>query len=134
MKKSSMGCAALCATLAIGAGTASAAQAKSFTVIGKETSGHRAGHGFIFNEKLYANGHQVGRDHVKITPDGQGFAVEALFRFHRGKIKVAGAVHRGNDQSVPIVGGRGRFHGIKGTFTTTNVGKNLDRETFRFSH
>ena len=134
MRKWGILCGALCAALAMFAGTASAAQHKTFTLIAHESDGHGDQSSFVFNEKLYSHGKQVGRDHIKISQQINGsFEVSALFRLHRGKITAVGALRKGNDQSIPIIGGKGRFHGVSGSVEVNSLGHHVERETFHLT-
>lgn len=135
MRKLALGFAVLGAALALLGGAASAAQARSFTVIGVDQGdGHGDRNSYVFHQRLYADGEHVGRNRVEFSRTGRrSYSAKALFRFHRGKIRVAGPVTRGSHQTLPITGGKGRFHGISGALEVADTANDSARFTFRFS-
>lgn len=135
MRKLVSGIVALGVSLALLAGSATVAQAGSFTVFGEQQgTGHGDRNSFVFHEKLTdADGVHVGRNRVEVTREGRrSFSAKALFRFQGGKIRVAGPARRGNRQVLPITGGRGRYHGISGLLRV-KIGSDVSRYTFNFS-
>lgn len=136
MRKLVLGLTTLGVSLALLWGSAAAAQARSFTVIGVDQgSGHGDRNSFVFHQRLFTKGGEhVGRNRVEFTRTGRRSAdVKALFRFQGGKIRVAGPLSRGRTQVFPITGGKGRYHGISGRLVVKDKEPGVSRETFHFS-
>lgn len=118
--------ASIALALTLLAGSATAAQAKKFSVYGVDRSGDAITaktHKARFSEKLIDGGDRVGKVqyHVKRTNSetGQYLRFRGLYRFHGGKIRVEGKMIRSyyldtSKATLEIVRGKGRFHGITG--------------------
>ena len=135
MRRLALGCVLACASIALLGGTASAAHTKSISLIAEQVGhGHGDRNGFVFHEKLYNHGKHVGRDRIRVTGTGPRSAhVSALFRFHQGKIRVAGPLQRGKRQTLPVVGGSGRFSGASGQIYVKDKGHGVEREIFHLT-
>lgn len=136
MRKVGLALTALVVSLAVLWGSAAAAQARSFTVIGVDQgTGHGDRNSFVFHQRLFTKGGEhVGRNRVEIFRTGRRSAgVRALFRFQGGKIRVVGPLGRGRTQVLPITGGKGRYHGISGRLVVKDKGEGVSRETFHFT-
>jgi hypothetical protein len=114
------------------AGTASAAP-KDFSVRAKQYESHRDGDGFVFHERLFRHGHQVGHNRVNCHEAARHqFVCGVKFVLNHGRIFARGPVRNGKTQRIPIYDGTGRYKNATGVLKATRKGPRHERETFLF--
>src|SRR5207244_4416158 len=110
------------------AATAGARSETRFSVVAKNTSGHRAGaNHFVVRGKLLQPGDLddvVGSYKAKFSQRG---GIHAVAFFPDGKIKVQGNT---NASRIPIIGGTRRWNGAAGKLKTHNINHRLTLLTF----
>jgi hypothetical protein len=108
-----------------------------FSVLGKQKSSHRVGHGFQFKDKLLNpkdRSDRVGRDRGRCRAKHQALKCRAVAHLNGkiggfGDIRVRGDLRR-NDNRLNVVGGSGAFDGVAGKVLIHSVGERTDKLHF----
>jgi hypothetical protein len=119
---------------------ASASFDHHFSVLGKQTSGHRVGENrFVFRDKLLDPSNprnRVGRDRGECRFNAQARKLECHALIHLngeiggfGDIKVSGDIGRG-DHRVVVLGGSDDFNGVAGKMLLHSVSRDTDKLHF----
>jgi hypothetical protein len=83
-----------------------------------------AGDGVLFEAPLLnqAGTRQVGLESVRCMLGFEGVTCESTLLVHgRGKIRAAGTMFGGDDATIAVTGGTGRFHAARGQLTSTLI-------------
>ena len=129
---------------ALGAGlfaTSASAFDSHFTVVAKQTSGHRVGHnGFRFREVLldpHNRSDRVGHDRVTCRAKSRHrVKCHALAHLNgeiggRGDIRVVGDIDTGSgDNRLNVVGGTQQFNGVAGKVLVHRVNSRVNKLHF----
>ena len=101
-----------------------------FTVLAKQKSSQRAGHTFVFKDKLLDPNNRSsrvgrGRGKCRFKPQGRKVKCRALVRLNGkiggiGRIRVRGDLQRGDNHLV-VDGGSRQFNGVAGKVTIHNT-------------
>ena len=88
-------------------------------------SGFSPGDYFVFEERLFKRGEQVGRDSVRCMANHRSFMCDGTLTRGSGNLEVAGTLflEAGGPIQVAVTGGTGSYRDAAGTMTVRNGGE-----------